>query len=38
MELGGEGKGKENNRELTILKYMISVQVEDIMMCMEAFE
>jgi hypothetical protein len=30
MELGGGGKGKENNRESTMLKYITPVQVEDI--------
>jgi hypothetical protein len=29
MELGGRGKGKENDRLSTILKYITSVQVED---------
>jgi hypothetical protein len=29
MELGGGGKGKENDRASTISKYITSVQVED---------
>jgi hypothetical protein len=35
MELGGGGKGKENEAASTILKYIKSVQVEDIMICIE---
>jgi hypothetical protein len=33
MELREEEKGKENDRKSTISKYIASVQVEDIMMC-----
>jgi hypothetical protein len=36
VELGGGGKGKENGRESAMLKYMTSVQVEGIMICMES--
>jgi hypothetical protein len=35
MELGGGMKGKENDRLLMISKYIISVQVEDTMVCIE---
>jgi hypothetical protein len=31
----GGGKGKENDRVSTMLKYIKSVQVEDIMICTE---
>jgi hypothetical protein len=34
MELRGGGKGKENDRASTILKYT-SVKVEDITMCIK---
>jgi hypothetical protein len=33
MELGGGGKGKENDRQSTILKYITPVQVEDPTIC-----
>jgi hypothetical protein len=36
VELGGEGKEKENDRPSTILKYITSMQVEDITMCIES--
>jgi hypothetical protein len=36
MELGGRGKGKENDRESTIWKHITSVQVEDITTCTES--
>jgi hypothetical protein len=32
----GGGKGKENDRELSISKYITFVQVEDIKMCIES--
>jgi hypothetical protein len=38
MELGEGRKGKENDRESTILKHITSVQVEDIMLYMKAVE
>jgi hypothetical protein len=31
-----EGKGKQNDQETTILKYITSVHVEDIMICTES--
>jgi hypothetical protein len=37
MELWGGGKGKENGKESTISKYITSVQVEDIMICIESY-
>jgi hypothetical protein len=30
MELGGEGRGKENDREWTMWKYIAAVQEDDI--------
>jgi hypothetical protein len=30
------GKGKEGDRKSTILKYISSVQVEDVMICIES--
>jgi hypothetical protein len=36
VELRGGGKGEENDRESTILKYIASVQVEDIIVCIES--
>jgi hypothetical protein len=36
MELRREGKGKENDRASTILKYVTSVQAEDIMIGTES--
>jgi hypothetical protein len=36
MELRGGGKGKENNRLLTKLKYIKSVQVDGIKICIES--
>jgi hypothetical protein len=36
VELGGGEKGKENDRESTILKYITSVQVEDVIICIES--
>jgi hypothetical protein len=36
MELGRRGKGKENDRESVVSKYITSVQVEDIMICNES--
>jgi hypothetical protein len=35
MELGGGGKGKENDRAPTS-KHVTSVQIEDIMICTES--
>jgi hypothetical protein len=36
MELGGGRKGKENDRESTILTYITSVQIGDIIICNES--
>jgi hypothetical protein len=36
MELRGGGKGKENDKKSTILKYITSERVEDIRMCTES--
>jgi hypothetical protein len=36
MELRGGGKGKENDRQSKILKYITSVQVEDVTICTES--
>jgi hypothetical protein len=36
MELGGGGKGKENDRESTTSKCITFVQVENIMICTES--
>jgi hypothetical protein len=36
MELGGRGKRKENDKESAILKYITSVQVEDLTICIES--
>jgi hypothetical protein len=36
MTLRGGGKGKENDRESTISKYVTSVQVEDLMIRIES--
>jgi hypothetical protein len=36
MEFGGGGKGKEHNRESTILKCITSVHAEDITICTES--
>jgi hypothetical protein len=36
MELRGGEKGKENDTESTIWKFIISVQVEDITICIES--
>jgi hypothetical protein len=36
MELRGGGKGKENDRESAIFKYITSVQVEDMTICTES--
>jgi hypothetical protein len=33
----GGGRGKENDRELTILKCIISVQVDNIIICIESY-
>jgi hypothetical protein len=38
MHLRGGGKGKWNDKVPTILKYVTSVKVEDIMKCIEAVE
>jgi transcription termination factor NusB len=38
MKLGEGVKGKENDRESTISKYLTSVQVEDIRIYMKAVE
>jgi hypothetical protein len=35
MELGGRGKGKQNDSESIISKYIISMQEEDITICTE---
>jgi hypothetical protein len=35
MELRGGGKGQGNDRASTISKYMTSVQVDDIAICIE---
>jgi hypothetical protein len=37
MELMGGGKGKENDRGSTVSKYITSVQVEDIKVCIESY-
>jgi hypothetical protein len=36
MKLRGGGKGKENDTASTILKYITSAQVDDIMTCIES--
>jgi hypothetical protein len=36
MELGGKSKRKENDRVSTTLKNITSVQVEDIVICLES--
>jgi hypothetical protein len=36
MELRGGGKGQDNNRVSTILKYVTAAQVEDTMICTES--
>jgi hypothetical protein len=36
MALGGGGKGKENDSKSTILKYITSLQVHGIMVCIES--
>jgi hypothetical protein len=38
VELRGGGKGKENDRISTILKYITSVKVEDIRYVLKAME
>jgi hypothetical protein len=38
LELGGGGQGKEKDRVSTILKYITSMQIEDITVCTESFE
>jgi hypothetical protein len=37
VELREGGKGKENDRALTISKYVASVKVEDIRICIESW-
>jgi hypothetical protein len=37
MKLEGGGKGKKNDRESIILKYIRSVQVEDTMICTKSY-
>jgi hypothetical protein len=37
MELGEGGKGKENDTASTISKYITSVRVEDITICIESW-
>jgi hypothetical protein len=36
MTVGGGGKGKESDTKSRILKYITSVQVEDITICTES--
>jgi hypothetical protein len=37
VELGGGGKGKENDKKSSILKCISSVQVENIAICIESY-
>jgi hypothetical protein len=36
IEVGGGGKGKEKDSVSTISKYIISVKIEDIAICIES--